>query len=142
MSNKLPPLYKHNVSKNSQEKYDKKKYLHTANRNWNDWKFQIHLNMLEWVNSRSKIVIRETYSTSSRKYYFDQDDRTAHWIVHSKLKTLYYNKNIWRKNIIEELEGSLIGAPIDAKNTEVPEVDVEANYDCDITTRATAIKIK
>ena len=37
--------------------------------------------MLEWVNPRGKIV-KKTYSTSSKKYYIDQGDRTAHWIAH------------------------------------------------------------
>ena len=34
----------------------------------------------------------------------------------------------------DELEDSLTGASIDAKNTEVSQVAVEANYDEDITT--------
>ena len=25
------------------------------NQNWNDWKFQIYWNKLEWVNTRSRI---------------------------------------------------------------------------------------
>ena len=30
--------------------------VYTDDRNWNDWKFQIHWNMLEWVDPRSKTV--------------------------------------------------------------------------------------
>ena len=64
------------------------------------------------------------YLTSSKKYYIYQDDRTAHFIGYSKLKTLDYNDFFYRKMIIGALEGSLTGAPIDATNFEVPEVDV------------------
>ena len=50
----LPPLRKQKLSKKSQEKYDKiKNKLYTDNRNWNDCKFQLHWNKLEWVNKRS-----------------------------------------------------------------------------------------
>ena len=44
----------------------------------------------------------------------------------------YYNDVCERKRIIDELEGSFYGAPIDATNTEVPLVAVEVNYDEDI----------
>ena len=50
-------------------------------------------------------------------------------IGYSKLKTLY-NKDFFEwKRIIDGLEGSLTGAPIDATNTEVPEVTLEENAD-------------
>ena len=46
----IPPLGK-TLSKKSKEKYDKiKRNLQNANHNWNDWKFHIHCNILEWVN--------------------------------------------------------------------------------------------
>ena len=38
-----------------------------------------------------------------------------------------------RKSIIDELEGSLTGSPIDATNHEVPTLDVEESYDENIT---------
>ena len=57
MIKKLPTLPKQKLSKKERERYDRiKRNLHTANWNWNDWKFQIHWEMLEWVNPRSKIV--------------------------------------------------------------------------------------
>ena len=37
-----------------------------------------------------------------------------HWIGHSELKILYYNEFFERKSIIDELEASLTGSPIDA----------------------------
>ena len=82
MGTDIPPLGKQNRSKKSQDKDNKiKSKLHTSNRNWDDWKFQINSNMHEWVNPRSKIA-RKTYSTSSKKYYIYQYDITVHWIGH------------------------------------------------------------
>ena len=89
MSKKLPLLRKQKLSKNVKYKYDKiRRNLQTANRNWNDWKFHMHWNMIEWVNPRSKSERKKSSSTYSNKYYIDQYYRTAHWISHSKLKTL------------------------------------------------------
>ena len=51
----LPPLRRPKLSKKSQEKEDEKKKLYEANRYFNDWKFQLHRNKLEWVNTRSQI---------------------------------------------------------------------------------------
>ena len=83
MKKGLPPLRRQNLSKKAKEKYDKiKRKLYTANRNWNDWKLQLYWNKLEWVNPRSKIKGKKTYSNSSKKYYTDQDLITAHWVGH------------------------------------------------------------
>ena len=46
-----------------------------------------------------------------------------------------------QERIIDELEGSLTGAPIDATNTEVPVVAVEENFDEDITVGANVSKV-
>ena len=56
MNKKLPPLKISNPNKTTQEKDYKIKKLQTDNWNWNDWKFHIYWNMIEWVNPRSKIV--------------------------------------------------------------------------------------
>ena len=51
----LPPLKKR-LSKRVQKKDDKiNSNLQTTNHNLNDWKLQIHRNILEWVNKRRKI---------------------------------------------------------------------------------------
>ena len=89
MKKGLTPLRKQKLSKKAQEKYDKiKRNLKTENQNWNDWKFQIHWNILDWVNPRSKFVRKEPYSNSSKKYYIEQDDGMTHWIDNSKLKVI------------------------------------------------------
>ena len=63
MTKGLPPIRKKILSKKAQEKYDKIKIkLHTANRYWNDWKFQLHWNKLEWVNPIIKIVRKNLFN--------------------------------------------------------------------------------
>ena len=51
----LIPPSKQKLSKKPHDKYDKMKHkLHTDNRNWNAWIYQLHWNKLEWVNPISK----------------------------------------------------------------------------------------
>ena len=53
---KIPTQKKRKLSKKSQEKENKIKInLKMADQNWNERKFQIHWNKLEWVNLRSRI---------------------------------------------------------------------------------------
>ena len=55
LGHKLLPLKKSKLRKKSQKEEDEIKIkLHKANQDWNNWKFQIHWNKLEWVNSRSR----------------------------------------------------------------------------------------
>ena len=62
MGKNIPPLIIQKLSNEAQEKDDKiKRNLHTTNKNWNYCKFQIHRKILEYVNTRSKIVIKESY---------------------------------------------------------------------------------
>ena len=42
--------------------------LYKYNRHWNDWELQLNWNKLEWVNPRSKIIIKKPYSVSSKKF--------------------------------------------------------------------------
>ena len=49
----LPPLKRTKLSKKAQEMQDEiQKKLYESNRWWNDWKFQLHWNKLEWVDSK------------------------------------------------------------------------------------------
>ena len=49
----LPPLKRTKLSKEAQERHDLiKNKLYESNRWWNDWKFQLHWNMLEWVDPK------------------------------------------------------------------------------------------
>ena len=63
-----------------------KKKPYEYNRWWNDWKFQLYWNKLEWVDPKSTPKIVKAYSVSSKKFYISNNDRTAHFVGHSKLK--------------------------------------------------------
>ena len=57
MTKGIPQIRKQTLSKKAQEENNKiKRKLHTPNRNWNYWIFQLHWNKLEWVNPRSNVV--------------------------------------------------------------------------------------
>ena len=50
----LPPLKRTKLIKKAQERDDLiKNELFQSNMWWNDWKFQLHWNMLEWVDPKS-----------------------------------------------------------------------------------------
>ena len=50
----LPPLKRTKLSKNAKKRDDLiKNKLFQSNRWWNDWKFQLHWNILEWVDTKS-----------------------------------------------------------------------------------------
>ena len=59
-----------------------------ANQTWNDQKFQIHWNKLEWVNKRNNIEQRYPFCVSSKKLSLNDNNKTVHWVGHSKLKYL------------------------------------------------------
>ena len=85
----LPPLKRKKLSKKSQERDDFiKNKLFQSNRWWNDWKFQLHWNILEWVDQKSTPKIVKPFSFSSKKVYVNNNDRTAHFVGHYKLTPL------------------------------------------------------
>ena len=55
---------------------------------WNDWKFQLHWNVLEWVDPKSTPKRVKPFSFPSKKLYINNNDRTAHFVGHSKLTPL------------------------------------------------------
>ena len=55
---------------------------------WNDWKFQIHWNILEWVDLKSTTKRVKPFSVSSKKFYINNNDRSSHFVGHSKLTPL------------------------------------------------------
>ena len=71
---------------------------------WNDWKFQLHWNMLEWVDPKSTTKRVKPFSFSSHKFYINNNDRTAHFIGHSKLNPLDSVDFYERKQINENME--------------------------------------
>ena len=65
----LPSFNISKLSKKAQDKGDEIKKLYEANKWWNDCKFQLHWNKLEWVNPISQITREKPYSVSSNKFY-------------------------------------------------------------------------
>ena len=64
----LPPLKRTKPSKKAQERHDLiKNKLFVSNMWWNDWKFQLHRNMLEWVDPKSTPKRVKPFSISSKK---------------------------------------------------------------------------
>ena len=63
--------------------------------------------MLEWVDPRSTPKIVKPFSVSSKKFYINNNDRTAHFVGYSKLTPLdivdFYNK----KQINENMEAGM-----------------------------------
>ena len=74
---------------------------------WNDWRFQLHWNMLEWVNTKSTTKRVKPFSVSSKKLYINNNDRTAHFVGHSKLTPLDCVDFYERKEINENMENEM-----------------------------------
>ena len=69
MANGLPIFRIPKISKQVQEKYDKiKNKLYKANRHWNDCKFQLNCNNLEWENPRIKTKRKKSIQFLQRKF--------------------------------------------------------------------------
>ena len=61
----LPPLKKTKLNKKAQERQDViEKKIYEANRWWNDWRFQLHWNNLEWVDPKSNPKRVKSFSVS------------------------------------------------------------------------------
>ena len=63
----IPPLRRSKLSKKSQDREDKIENIYGANKWWNDWKPQLRLHKLEWVNPIRKIKIKKAYSFYIKK---------------------------------------------------------------------------
>ena len=62
----ISPLKRAKLSKKAQERKDViQKKLYEANRWWNDWKFQLHWNNLEWVDTKYNPKRVKPFSVSS-----------------------------------------------------------------------------
>ena len=101
---------------------------------WNDWKLQLHWNMLEWVNPKSTTKRVKPFSVSSNDFYINNNDRTAHFVGHSKLTPLDYVDFYERKDVNENMENEM--KEINEKIVEKPYKD-DVNFD-----EATPIQIR
>ena len=87
ISKGIPPLKRSKLSKKAQDKEDAiKKKLYEASKWWNDWKFQLHWNKLEWVNPRSLTKRNKPFSVSSKEFNLNKNDRKSRLVSHSALK--------------------------------------------------------
>ena len=101
----LPLLKRKKLGKKAQKRQDLiKNELFQSNIWWNDWKFQLHWNMLEWVDPKSTTKRVKPFSVSSNKFYINNNDRTAHFIGHSKLTPLDIVDFYERKKTNENME--------------------------------------
>ena len=83
----LTLLKRTKISKKAQDIQDViQKKLYEANRWWNYWGFQLHLNKHEWFDSESNPKRVKPYYDSSKKFYISKSDRKYHFVGHSRLK--------------------------------------------------------
>ena len=71
---------------------------------WNDWRFQLHWNMLEWIDPKTISKRVKQFSVSSNKLYINNKDRTAHFVGRSKLNPLDIVDFYERKQTNENME--------------------------------------
>ena len=100
----LPPLSRTKLRKKLQERQDDiQKKLYEANKQWNDWIFQLRWKKLEWVDPKYNPKRVKPLSVSSKTFYIDKSDRTAHFVGHYVLKELDINDYYKRKQMNEEM---------------------------------------
>ena len=79
------------------------------------------------LNKRDK-----PYSVSSKKFYLNKNDKTDHWVEHSKLKELDTIDLFEEKQSNEEMEAELTECSEMDSKTDHLAVPEEANHDEDI----------
>ena len=101
----LTPLKRTKLIKRAQKRDDiiKNKNFQ-SNRWWNDWRCQLHWNMLEWVYPKSTPNRVKLFSVSSKKFFINNNDRTAHFFGNSKLNPLDIVDFYIKKQINERME--------------------------------------
>ena len=67
----------------------------------------MHWNKLEWVDPESTPKRVKPYSVSSKTIYISNNDRTAHFVGHSKLKELDIDDFYKRKQMNEKMEAEM-----------------------------------
>ena len=63
--------------------------------------------MLEWVDPKSKPKKVKPFSVSSKEFYINNNDRTAHFVGHSQLKKLDIVDFYKRKQTNENMEAEM-----------------------------------
>ena len=78
------------------------------------------------MNPKSITKRDKPYSVSSKKFYLNKNDITAHWVGHSKLKELDINDFLEGKQMNEEMGDEL--TEMDSRNDNLV-VTEESNAD-------------
>ena len=83
------------------------KKIKKSHQHWNDWKFQIHWNILEWVLPKIHDVKKKPFGTSSQKLYLKDKTHKNHFVGHSLMKSMDVDEFFKRRVIISELVARL-----------------------------------
>ena len=76
-----------------------------ANQNWNDWKFQIHWNKLEYLNPISRNEQNNLLFVSSKILCLKDNNKTVYCVGHSKVyPQMQYI--LQKKIVIDEIQSS------------------------------------
>ena len=67
----------------------------------------MHWNKLEWVDPKSTLKRVKPFSVSSKTFYINNNDRTAHFVGRSKLKELDIYGFYKRKEMHDEMEAEM-----------------------------------
>ena len=62
----IPPLKRSKIGKKHKRIRIKSKKLYEANKWWNDWRFQLYWNKIEWVDPKTLIKRDKPYSVYSK----------------------------------------------------------------------------
>ena len=115
------------------------------NESWNEWIFKMNWNKIEWVNQRNISEGKNPFCVSSKKFHLKDNNKTSHWVGHSKLKILALEDLYNIKIIINKLEASLTVTTIEKfdygmkKNPDASVVADVENSDAFLTADASKI---
>ena len=112
----LPPLKKSKLRKKQREGNKINRRLTEANQEWCDWKFQIHWNKIERVNPRSRDESKNSFYVSSTKKIFKDNNKPAHWVGYSNLRSLDIDELFKIAPNFDEKKASVGGAPEEEEN--------------------------
>ena len=88
--------------------------------------FQCNWNMLEWVDPKSTPRRVKHFSVSSKFFYINNNDKTAHFVGHSQLKELDIDDFCERKQTNDEMEAEMKEMDVKQRKKAYPE---NANVD-------------
>ena len=75
---------------------------------WNDCKFQLYWNLLEWVDPKTTPKRGKTFLVYLKKFYINNNDRTPHFAGHSKYTPLdivdFYKRKQTNENMKTEMK--------------------------------------